>query len=141
MTFAPTVKKLVTRPVLKFEKDKTLYVRILAAMYAGSPPKQRAGSTRTPVAPTFAAVITLDNKAESTLPIHPKLKDALTASYPDDSYVGKCFAITAKTRQAGVQFTPFHLAEIEDPDAAPAPDSSAGEDSRPSTLHASGRRR
>lgn len=117
MTFVPTVKKLVTRPVLKFEKEKPFYVRLLAAMYTGAAPTPRSGSTRKPIAPTFIDVTNLDDKTEATLPIHPKLKAIFDAKYSGDSYVGKCFSVTAKTRQAGRQFAPYHLEEIEDPDA------------------------
>jgi len=121
MTLAPKVKKIVTRPVLRFEKEKPFYVRVLAAMYTGAMPKQRTGSSRAPVAPWFVDVTNLDDKSEATLPVHPKLKEALEKAYPDEAYVSKCFSITAKTRQRDKQFTPFHIAEIEDPDAEEKP--------------------
>lgn len=136
MTFSPKVTKLVTRPVLKFEKEKPLHVRILAALYVGALPEVRAGSTRKPVAPTFVDVINLETQGQATLPIHPKLKALLTEKYPDNSYVGKCFSVTAKTRQTGVQFTPYWLAEIEDPNGPqqPAPEPEP-ENEKPTQLH------
>lgn len=134
--FAPKVTKIVTRPVLKLEKEKPVNVRMLAALYVGSLPAKRAGSTREPVAPTFVDVEHLDdNNAAATLPIHPKLKKTLTDAYPDNSYVGKCFSITAKTRQQGRQFTPFHLVEIEDPKAPPAPVREPEQEEKPTQLH------
>lgn len=115
------VKQVVTRPVLKLEKEKTLYVRITEAMFTGTAPAQRAGSTRTPVAPWLANVTVLPGKTDATLPVHPKLKALFDRAYPTDKYIGKCFAITAKNREAGRQFAPFFLAEIEDPDGEAAP--------------------
>lgn len=120
MSFSPKVTKVVTRPILKFENDKPLYVRILAAWYLGAMPVARPGSTRVPVAPTLVDVDNLDDSTGATLPIHPKLKATFIAAYPDNTYVGKCFMITKNTRRAGRQFTPYDLAQIEDPKAPPA---------------------
>jgi hypothetical protein len=149
MTFSPKVTKVVTRPILKFENDKPLYVRILAALFLGTPPVKRPGSTRDPVTPTFVNVDNLEDNAGVTLPIHPKLKEKLTIAYPNDSYVGKCFMITKNTRQLGKVFTPYHLAEIEDPKPAPSdvpptesPEKIPGSpvEEKPTQLHQRGRR-
>jgi len=143
MSITPTVKKIVTRPVIKLEKEKPVFVRLSTAMYQGPLPKQRAGTLRAPVAPTFVDVINLDDGSDATLPIHAKLKEVFDRSYPHDAYVGKCFSITAKTRQAGRQFSPFYLAEIEDPNPIPAtpPEPTPEPASPPAQLHRSAGRR
>lgn len=123
MTFSPKVTKLVTRPILRFQKEIALHVRIVSSPYAGTPPTPRPGTLKTPVAPILVDVVNLDGNAEAALPVHPKLKATLDATYKDNSYVGKCFAITSKNRTPGVQYTMFQVAEIEDPTTAAAPQS------------------
>lgn len=139
MTFSPKVKTLVTRPVLKFEKDKPFHVRILAALFYGTAPTPRPGSTRAPVRPGFVDVVNLETRSEATLPIHSKLFAIIDAKYPGGMYVGKCFSITANQRKAGVQFSPYSVVEIEDPDAEEK--TVSGEASAPTNLHAAGGKR
>jgi hypothetical protein len=142
MTFNPTVKKIITLPILKLENGKTIYVRFLVPIIVGMTPQKRAGAIKEPAAPLFGDVVVLDSGITARLPIHPKLNAILKTTYPNDAYVDKCFAITKQIREAGRQFTPFHVAEIDDPNA-PTATVAAGEVAQPvatATKHASGRR-
>jgi hypothetical protein len=123
--FEAKVVKTITRPILKFEKEKALYVRIVSAPFSGSPPPKRAGAAKEPVAPLLVDVATLPDEMLAALPVHSSLKNILDTQYPGNAYVGKCFSITSKTRQPGRQFVPYHVAEIEDPRSMEAADAAA----------------
>lgn len=125
MSFVPKTKKLLTRPVLKMEQDKTRYIKIEAAMFIGKDIKSRdakEGDKKKEPA-TILNATNLEDGALVQIVVNAVMKSVLSEEYPNDTYVGKCFAITKQGRQPGKQYNPFHIEEIEDPadEAAPKP--------------------
>lgn len=111
-------KKVLTRPVLKFTEGVTHYVKIEAAMFIGKEMKQKAGDDKKKEPATILNVIDLESGEVAQMLVNAVVKSVLTEEYPNDSYVGKCFALTKMPRQPGKQYNPFHVNEIEDPTPA-----------------------
>ncbi len=135
MSFTPVRKKLLTRPVLKFEVDKPRYLLIESAIHIGKEIK-----SRTPVAadkkkepPSLANVIDLTTGEPAQIILNAVLKSVLNEEYPTDSYVGLCFSITKQQRMPGKQYDPFKIEEIENPKAEQA--------AEVSTLHTAAKKR
>jgi hypothetical protein len=115
--FTPTRKKLLTRPVLKYQVDIANYVLIETAMHIGKEMKQKEGDKKKDPA-TLCNVIDLRTGEPAQLIMNAVVKSVLTEEYPNDSYVGKCFSITKQARQTGKSYDPFSLEEIENPNDA-----------------------
>jgi hypothetical protein len=118
--FKPVTKKLLTRPVIKWVVDKTRYFKIENAMHIGKDikPKRNADPDEKKKEPaTICNVVDLETGALAQLIVNAVLKSVLTEEYPQDTYVGKCFAVTKQSRQPGKQYDPFNIEEIEDPNA------------------------
>jgi hypothetical protein len=106
--------KNLTLDILKFSENEPRAVKITAAMHIGKDQKADAeGKKREPA--VLASCINLDDGAECQIIISAVVKSVLTDEYPNDTYVGKCFLITKKTRVAGKQYFPYSVEEIEDP--------------------------
>ena len=137
--FVPKRKKLLTRPVLKWEVDKPKYLKIEAAMHIGKDIKSRNAKEddKKKEPATIVDVTDLQTGEPAQIIVNAVLKSVLTDEYPNDAYVGKCFSITKQARQQGKQYDPFKIEEIEDP--AEEETAKAGEASAPSQLH--GKRR
>jgi hypothetical protein len=130
--FKPVTKKLLTRPVIKWQVDKTRYFKIENAMHIGKEIKARRNADPNEKAKepaTICNVIDLENGALAQLIVNAVLKSVLTEEYPNDTYVGKCFAVTKQSRQPGKQYDPFNIEEIEDPNAQKAGETGAVPDS------------
>lgn len=116
-------KRLLTRPVLKMEQDKTRYVKIECAMFVGKDiEKNRPTDPNKPKKEpaTICNVINLEDGTLAQIIMNAVVKSVFTDEYKEDSYVGKCFAITKRGRQPGKQYNPFDIEEIEDPSETPA---------------------
>jgi hypothetical protein len=114
--FAPIRKRLLTRPVLKWVVDVPTYIKIETAMHIGKEMKEKAGEKKKEPA-TLCNVIDLRTGALAQIIVNAVLKSVLAEDYPNDSYVGLCFAVTKQSRQPGKQYDPFYIEEIEDPNA------------------------
>lgn len=115
--FVPTRKKLLTRPILKFIKDEPRYVKFEGKIYLGKEMKQKAGDDKKKEPAHLADVIDLTTGELAQIIINAVPMSVLKENYPDDSYVGKCFAITRQSRKEGKAYDPFLVEEIEDPTA------------------------
>lgn len=112
-------KKLLTRPVLKWEVGKARYIKIETAMHVGKEMKEKAGEKKKEPA-TLCDVIDLETGEPAQIIVNAVVKSVLTESYANDAYVGLCFSITKQARQQGKQYDPFMIEEIEDPNAGAA---------------------
>ena len=108
-------KKLLTIPVLKFKEGETRYVKITEAMHVGKPQKAKEGEKAKEPA-VLANCINLEDGAICQIIVSAVVKSVLTEEYPNDGYVGKCFAITKQGRNPGKQYNQFDIEEVEDPD-------------------------
>lgn len=122
--FVPKRKKLLTRPVLKFVKDVARYVKFEGAIYVGREMKQKEGDKKKEPA-HLADVIDLSTGEQAQIIVNAVPMSILNESYPNETYVGKCFSITRQARQEGKMYDPFKLEEIEDPTAAGQADAAA----------------
>lgn len=107
-------KKLLTIPVLKFKEGETRYVKITEAMHVGKPQKAKEGEKAKEPA-VLANCINLEDGAICQIIVSAVVKSVLTEEYPNDGYVGKCFAITKQGRNPGKQYNQFDIEEVEDP--------------------------
>jgi hypothetical protein len=140
--FKPVRKKLLTRPVLKWEVSKPKYLKIEASMHIGKEIKSRSekeGDKKKDPA-TIAHVIDLTTGEPAQIIVNAVLKSVLIDEYPGDAYVGKCFSITKQARQPGKQYDPFQIEEIEDPTEVAPTSKETGNDPAPSQLHTGKRR-
>ncbi|HMD55716.1 MAG TPA: hypothetical protein VKJ65_14310, partial [Phycisphaerae bacterium] len=104
----------LTLDVLKFVEGEARHVKITGAMFVGKEQKAEAdGKKREPA--TLAHCINLEDGLECQIIISAVVKSTLMDEYPNDGYVGRCFAITKKSRVAGKQYFPYGIEEIEDP--------------------------
>jgi hypothetical protein len=117
--FTPVRKKLLTRPVLKWVVDKPNYIKIETAMHIGKDIKSRTpvDEAKKKEPATLCNVTNLETGEPAQIILNAVLKSVLIEEYPNDSYVGKCFAVTKQSRQPGKQYDPFNIEEIEDPKA------------------------
>ncbi len=119
--FAPKRKKLLTRPVLKFVTDQARYVKIEGKIYIGKEMKQKAGDDKKKEPAHLADVIDLSTGELAQIIVNAVPLSVLNENYPNDAYVGLCFAITRQSRQPGKQYDSFKVEEIEDPTATEKP--------------------
>lgn len=134
--FIPKRKKLLTRPVLKWEVGKPRFIKIETAMHIGKEMKEKAGEKKKEPA-TLANVIDLSTGDLAQIIVNAVLKSVLNEEYPNDTYVGLCFSVTKQARVQGKQYDPFSIEEIEDP----VPVEQHPNESPVSTLHAAGTKR
>jgi hypothetical protein len=127
------IKKLVTVPHLKFEAETPYYLKFLSAMVdmekttptrAARVKKDALGNVLPPTVrkmapPIVAKVLNLVDKKPYQIILNAMLEGLLEDSYPEDSYVDKCFRIILHTKAAGKDYHTFEVAEIEveDPSA------------------------
>lgn len=108
-------KKVLTRPVLKLREDNPVYIKIQGPMQIGKEMKPGAdGKKKEPA--TVADVINLESGEEAQIICGAVIKSVLNESYPDNKYVGLCFAFTKQARQPGKEYNPVHIEEIEAPE-------------------------
>lgn len=142
MTFVPKRKKLLTRPVLKYQVGIAVNVLIETAMHIGKDMKVKEGEKKKEPA-TLCDVIDLSSGEPAQLIMNAVVKSTLAEAYPNDGYVGLCFSITKQARVQGKQYDPFNIEEIENPnDGADKPASQPAEQSGTSSQPvAAGKRR
>lgn len=105
--------KNLTLDILKFVELEPRHVKITGAVHLGKPQKAAEGEkAREPA--HLASCINLEDGAECQIIVAAVVLSVLNDEYPNDAYVGKCFAITKKNRVAGKQYFPYSVEEIED---------------------------
>lgn len=115
-------KKLLTVPLLKLIENETKYVKITGAMFVGKEIAGRRGAApdaKKKEPATLFNAVNLEDGTECQIIVSTVVKGVLHDEYANDSYVGKCFAITKLPRKEGKDYNGFKIVEIEDP-AAPA---------------------
>ena len=121
------VTKSVTRPVLKYDADKPVYVTFQGPITKAKPlskgrsQKDKDGNVIEQEPPYVADVLNLSTKTDSTLICNAVLKSSIEEEYGNESYVGKSFRII-KSKLEGRRYFNFDIAEIKlKSDNAPAP--------------------
>lgn len=111
--------KNLTLDILKFVENEPRHVKITGPIHLGKEQKKGKGDDddkkREPA--HLASCINLDDGAECQIIVSAVVFSVLTDEYPNESYVGRCFAITKKNRVQGKQYFPYGVEEIEDPGA------------------------
>lgn len=113
--------KNLTLDILKFVELQPRHVKITGPIHLGK--EQKAGkddddkkSKRDPA--HLATCINLEDGSECQIIVAAVVLSVLNDEYPNESYVGKCFAITKKNRVEGKAYFPYGVEEIEDPAAS-----------------------
>lgn len=127
MTFAVKIKSKITLPQFKFVVEVPRYLRIESAIYLGKEMKPAEGKKAMEPA-HLARVTDLETGELGEVIVPAVLMSTLQEAMPNDSYVGKCFAITKQKRQEGKRYDKFGVDEIEDPNAPEAPPAPAASD-------------
>lgn len=98
--------KLIALPLFRMIANKQIFVLVDAPMYLGKKvdPKKEAA--------TLMRVTDLETGEEGQIIIGKVLHDLIGENYPDDSYVGKKFAIVMRQR-ADKKYNTYDLSEIE----------------------------
>jgi hypothetical protein len=133
--FVPKRKRLLTKPLLKYSVGMAVYVLIETAAHIGKEMKPGAdGKKKEPA--TLCDVVDLKTGEPCQIILNAVVKSVLAEEYPNDSYVGKCFAITKQARVTGKAYDPFSVEEIENPNEAPAvtPDAPGKFESSPTNI-------
>lgn len=109
--------KNLTLDILKFVENEPRYVKITSAIHLGKEQKKKADDDKAREPAHLAPCINLEDGAECQIIVSAVVLSTLNDEYPNDSYVGKCFAIVKKNRTPGKQYFPYGVEEIEDPGA------------------------
>jgi hypothetical protein len=105
--------KTVTVPVLKLMPDVPVYVKVEGKMEIS---KQVAGTKVAGQAMEPATIMhctNLDGDSECLLIVGKMLKSVIEESYPDNSYVGKCFEIVNHGKRGDKKYNAYSLCEVE----------------------------
>jgi hypothetical protein len=109
------IKKAVTLPVFKLTPGEEVYLRFLGAMHVGKKTSAAVGGKEMEPA-TIAEVGDLQTGEIGLLICATVLQQELRTNYPDDSYVGKSFAITM-TKVPEKKYNLYSIAEIDEDEA------------------------
>lgn len=116
------VLKAVTLPVLSFkaaEAGVPLYLKFTGAIFVGKALKPAAGKEQAEKPADLAHVVNLATGELCQLVLPEVVKSNLRETYPQDSYVGKSFAIAKLGQRAGKRYVDYSVLEIEyTPDTA-----------------------
>jgi hypothetical protein len=114
--------KNLTLDILKFVELEPRHVKITGAIHLGKEQKKGKGNEDKAREPAhLASCINLDDGSECQIIVAAVVLSVLNDEYPNETYVGKCFAITKKNRVPGKQYFPYSVEEIEDPGLAGNP--------------------
>lgn len=104
------VKKQITRTVLRQIENEPFYIEFETAAAEG---EKLEGSKMQPA--RLCNVHNLDTNAKELLIMNTVLEKELDKAYPDQSYVGKAFAIRSKVndRGEGNKYRIYEIAELE----------------------------
>jgi hypothetical protein len=105
-------KKTVTVPVLKLVVNAPAYVRVEQAMEVSkTAPMKKGGKEMEPA--TIMHCTDLNSDDECIVIVGTALKGILNDTYPDKSYVGKCFEITSAGPKGDKKYNTYTVHEIE----------------------------
>ena|ERR1700760_297049 len=112
-------KKLLTRPILKFVENQSVYVKFEEAIYIGRELKSdvAADGTKKKEPAHLANVIDLRTGELGQIIVAAVVESVLNEEFPNNGYVGRCFAITKKGKAPGKQYFGYNIEEVEDPTA------------------------
>lgn len=103
------VAKQITMPVLKMEIDKLYALKITDALrvstYKGEKDEKPAD---------ICGVIDMTTGALHTFLVPAVVKKNIEDNYPDNSYIGKVFAVQKLPKRPGKRYFDFNIAEIEE---------------------------
>ena len=121
--FSFKVVKNVTLPLFKLEKNKDYYFRFEGPIHTGKDIKGKSTDDRKQPA-ELAKVTNLETGELGEIICPMILRETMQEDYPDDGYVGKCFALSL-TRPEGKAYNLVSITEIEvtataEPTSAPA---------------------
>jgi hypothetical protein len=106
----------LTLDILKFVELEPRHVKITGPIHLGKDQKAAKGEEDKKREPAhLAPCINLDDGSECQIIVSAVVLSVLSDEYPNEAYVGKCFAITKKSRVPGKQYFPYGVEEIEDP--------------------------
>jgi hypothetical protein len=133
--FKPKVLKRVTIPFQKIEQNKPYYFRLESELYEGT------SNDTTKKAPTLLRVFNFERQEVMQVIAGAVLVRALTESYPNGGYVGKCFEVVmhkaAKPSAKGQPLNLYNLTEIAEPspeDFTPTNESAPVSESAPAAM-------
>lgn len=116
--FAVVRTKQITLPVLRIKKNEERFVEIKTPMTLG----KKIDDKKDPA--TIMQAVDLETGELGIVVCSTILRKELAANYPDDSYVGRCFAILL-TVLPGKEYNGVTLSEIEKPASVPTFDPAA----------------
>lgn len=105
------VVKNVTLPLLKQSDDTTVYVRIDSAIFKGKEIKGTGEAAKMEPA-DLMNVTELESGEQMQMIANAVLKGNLEEEYPEEGYVGKCFAVT-RMKVEGKRYKNYSIQEIE----------------------------
>jgi malate/lactate dehydrogenase len=108
-----TVKKQVTLPLLKHEEGQIRYVTIHKAIYEGKEIKNKRGGETEMAPATMALVTDLETWRQCEYIVNAVFKGIMEDDYPNDSYVGKSFAIHKLEKPKGKRYNALEILEVE----------------------------
>ena len=114
-TFAPKILKQLVLPILKSNVDEPYYVKFLEPIMEKEKVEKDSEGKEVHGTIQIGHVVELQDGQEMHCVIGSVLLSTLTESYPDSSYVDKCFMITklAKKGSGARGYHPYLLAEVE----------------------------
>lgn len=105
--------KLVTLPLLLIEDGHEIALRIDGPMHKGSIERARVGADGQKEEPmTLCAVTVLDTGELRNLICAKVIASALGDNYPENSYVGRYFAIRCNGKVQGKRHKAYTVAEL-----------------------------
>lgn len=106
------ITKRLTKPLLKFVVGQPRYVKIVSPIFLGKEMKAKEGDKKREPAHLVEA-INLETGEECQVITGAVVKSVLEESYPNQSYVGKGFAICKADKEAGKEYIRYTVDEIE----------------------------
>lgn len=107
------VAKVVNRPLLKHEENQVRMIKITGPVFVGKELKGTTKEGEAKMAPAMLApVIDLETGREHDYIIGAVFNGVLEDSYPDASYVGKCFAVNKLPAEKGKRYKPVEVLEL-----------------------------
>ena len=102
----------VTLPLLKQKENEIVTVKILTAMKEGKKIEKGDAAQRAMPPAILCNVLDLADMGEKQYIIPAVLKGVFEDEFPNDTYVGKSFAILAMPKETGKRYKPFAVNEI-----------------------------
>lgn len=131
MAFVPKILKNVTVPLLKLKKGQPYYVRFVSELYKGKEIPGPAGADGTPVQKNAPMMARVNNLEDETGEVYEIIVPTVAYKELSENYAsgvqGKCFALTISSAGDGKRYSLATIAEIEDPNPAPAAAETSGE--------------